>query len=234
MGKQLIQQRRGRGSPRYRSPGHRFIGAVTYNTLPMNAGIGVVTDIVDAPGRTTPIAVIAFDNQRFLQIAHEGMHVGQHVDFNEAKSGNILHLGDVPEGTKIYNIELNPGDGGKLCRASGAFATLISREGNKAVILLPSKEKKVLSANCRATIGTAASGGRIEKPFMKAGTKFYAMRALNRLWPKTKGVAKNAVNHPFGGQTKPGKVKSVSRDMPPGKKVGSISPKRMGKKKRKA
>lgn len=233
MGKNLIQQRRGKGSPRYRSPGHRFIGKVSYQYLPKELKEGIVFDIIDAPGKTTPVAVIDFSGQKFLQIAHEGMHVGQLIDFNEPKEGNILPLKKIPEGSKIYNIELIPRDGGRLCRASGTFAMVVSREENKAVVLLPSKEKKTLSADCKATIGSAASSGRIEKPFMKAGTKFYAMRTLNRLWPKTRGVAKNAVDHPFGGQTRPGKVKSVSRHMPPGKKVGSISPRRMGKKKRK-
>ncbi len=232
MGKNLIQQRRGKGTPRYRSPGHRFVGKVSYTYIPDDAQRGVVEDIIDAPGRTTPLAVINFNGQKFLQIAHQGMHVGQKVDFDETREGNILPLGKVQEGSKIYNVELNPGDGGKLCRASGCFATLISKEGGKVVVLLPSKEKKTLSAECRATVGSVASSGRTERPFMKAGSKFYAMRALNRLWPRTKGVAKNAVDHPFGGQTKPGKVKSVSRHMPPGKKVGSISPRRMGKKKR--
>ena len=234
MGKNLIQQRRGKGTPRYRSPSHRFVGVINYSLIPAGAQRGVVLDIIDAPGRTSPVAVIDFGGQKFLQIAHEGMFTGQQINFSESRLGNILRLGDILEGTKIYNIELNPGDGGKLCRASGAFATLISREGNKVVVLMPSKEKKTLSANCRATIGNVASSGRTEKPFMRAGAKFYAMRALNRLWPRTKGVAKNPVDHPFGGQTKPGKVKSVSRHMPPGKKVGSISPRRMGKKKRKA
>ncbi|MBI4018206.1 MAG: 50S ribosomal protein L2 [Candidatus Aenigmarchaeota archaeon] len=234
MGKNLIQQRRGKGTPRYRSPGHRFIGKVSYQFLPKEVKEGIVLDIVDAPGRTTPVAVVDFGGQKFLQIAHEGMFVGQPVDFSEAKEGNILPLKEIPEGSKIYNIELVPGDGGRLCRSSGTFAVLTSREGKKAVVLLPSKEKKTLSAQCRATVGTAASAGRLEKPFMKAGSKFYAMRALNKLWPRSRGVAMNAVDHPFGGQTRPGKVKSVSRHMPPGKKVGSISPRRMGKKKRKA
>ena len=78
-----------------------------------------------------------------------------------------------------------------------------------------------------------AAGGRKDKPFRKAGTKFYAMRTLNRMWPRVKGVAMNPVDHPFGGKTKPGKAKTVSRNMPPGKKVGSISARRMGKRKRK-
>lgn len=232
MGKNLRQQRRGRGTPRYRAPSHRYLGRVSYTYLPGGATKGVVTDIVDAPGRLAPVALVSFGGAEFMHIASSGMRVGQEISLEEPAEGSIAELGKIPEGSRVYNVEINPGDGGKLCRTSGAFATLLSKESEKCVILLPSNEKKTLSSRCRASVGRVASYGRIEKPFMKAGTRFYAMRAFNRLWPHTRGVAMNAVNHPFGGQTRPGKHKTVSRDMPPGKKVGSISPKRVGKKKR--
>lgn len=228
MGKNLRQQKRGRGGPRYLSPGHRFVGKPQY---PQQPGQGVVTDIIHAPGRSTPVAVVDFNGKKNLLIAHGGMKVDQRIESSQAEQGNILHLKNIPEGTKFYNVEALPGDGGRLCRSSGTFATMITRSEKKCVVLMPSKEKKVLSGLCRATIGTAASSGRTERPFMKAGTKFYAMKVRNRMWPRTSGVHMNAVNHPFGGQTRPGKHKSVSRHMPPGKKVGSISPRRTGKRK---
>lgn len=233
MGKNLRQQARGKGGPRYRSPGHRFLGDVSYTYIPTNVQQGIVEDIVDAPGRSTPLAVVNFGGSKILYLPPEGLALGQKIDFESHSTGNILELGKIPEGTRIYNVELTPGDGGRICRSSGAFAILISKERNACTVLLPSGSKKVLPVMCRATIGMVAGSARVEKPFMKAGTKYYAMRALNRMWPHTKGVAMNPVDHPFGGKTRPGKPKSVSRSMPPGKKVGSISPHRMGRKKRK-
>jgi len=228
MGKNLRQQRRGRGTPRYSSPAHRFIGKPEY---PEKITEGTVVDIVHAPGRSTPLAVVDFHGQKQYIIPYRGMKIGQKVDLDSAEEGNILQLKNIPEGSKIFNLELLPGDGGRLCRSSGAFATMVTRGQDKCVVLLPSKEKKVLSGLCRATIGTAASSGRVEAPFMKAGKMFYAMRTRNKLWPRTSGVHMNPVDHPFGGQTRPGKHKTVSRHMPPGKKVGSISPRRTGKRK---
>ncbi len=234
MGKNLRQQARGKGSPRYRSPGHRYMGDVSYSYIPAEAKEGIVVSISDAPGRTTPLAAIDFGGKKVLQIPGEGMKVGQKINVEtEAKEGGILELGKIPEGSKIYNIELRPGDGGRLCRSSGSFATLITKEAGRIVVLMPSKKKKILPARCKATVGTAAGGGRIEKPFRKAGLKYHAMRSMGRLYPRVSGVAMNPVDHPFGGSTKPGKHKTVSRHMPPGKKVGSISASRMGKKKRK-
>lgn len=234
MGKNLRQQRRGRGSPRYRAPSHRFLGEVSYSYIPVNASEGTIVDILDAPGRTAPVSVIDFSGKKVLQIANEGTTIGQKIGFEIPKDGNILELENIPEGTKIYNIELRPGDGGRLCRSSGASATLISREKNKCLVLMPSKQKKIISAKCRATIGSVAGFGRTEKPFRKAGSMFHALRSFGRLYPRVSGVSMNPVDHPFGGKAKPGKHKTVSRHMPPGKKVGSISARRMGKKKRRA
>jgi len=174
---------------------------------------------------------VDFNGEKRLMVPHAEMRVGDRIGTSPEETGSVLRLKDVPEGSRIFNVELLPGDGGRLCRASGAFATMVTRGENKCVILMPSKEKKVVSGLCRATLGTAASSGRVDRPFMKAGRKFYAMRTRNRMWPRTSGVHMNAVNHPFGGQTRPGKHKTVSRHMPPGKKVGSISPRRTGKRK---
>lgn len=238
MGKNLRQQRRGKGSPRYRVHGHNYLSKASYADMPK--GDGVVVDIVHSPGRRTPAAVVDFkytdakgttQSRKEFMLPAEGVFVGQTIG-NTTEIGNITHLKNLPEGTKIFNIELHPGDGGKLCRASGAFATIVSKAQNNCTVLMPSREKKVISLDCRATVGTASSSGRTEKPFMKAGTKHYSMKALGKLYPHVQGVSMNACNHPFGGQTRPGKPKTVSRHMPPGKKVGSISPRRTGKRKK--
>ena len=232
MGKNLIQQRRGRGKGRYRSPGHRFRGRPSYSYIPRDSEKGIVVDIQDAPGRSTPLAVVDFKGKKILQIPHEGVFVGQEINMQELSSGNILSLNRIQEGTKVFNIELYPGDGGKLCRSSGSFATVISREGNRVVVEMPSKEKKVLSSDCLATIGTVSGSGRIEKPFLKAGYKYHARHATGRRYPTVRSVAMNAVDHPFGGSTKPGKHKTTSHNTSPGAKVGSVSPRRMGRKKK--
>ncbi len=227
MGKNLVQQKRGKGGPRYRVPSFRYLGKISYAALPNTEG--QIIDIVHSPGHKIPAAVADFSGKRVLMIPAEGVYVGQKIG-NNLENGHTMILRDIPEGTRIFNVELNPGDGGRLCRSSGAFATVISKDERKTIVLMPSKQKKVLSADCRATIGIVASSGRTDKPFMKAGTKHYSMKALGHLYPIVSGVSMNAVNHPFGGSTRPGKPKTVSRHMPPGKKVGSISPRRMGRK----
>ena len=120
---------------------------------------------------------------------------------------------------------------GKFARASGVSATLLTHDRNAAVVQLPSGEMRRLSPECRATVGVVAGGGRTEKPFVKAGNKHHKMRARGSKYPRVRGVAMNAVDHPFGGggRQHPGKPKSISRDAPPGRKVGDIASKRTGR-----
>jgi len=223
MGKNLRQQRRGKGSGVYKNLGHRQIGRIIYK-----ATGGIVKDIVHARGRMAPVAVITSNGKDYMNIAHSSVKIGQSLDKG---TGSIQEIGGIPEGTKIFNIEVHPMDGGKLCRSSGAAATIVGHDKKKTVILLPSKRKKTLSSRCRATLGSAAGFGRKEKPFRKAGNKYHAMRSRNKQYPRVSGVSMNAVDHPFGGTANPGKHKTVSRGMPPGRKVGSIAARRTGKKK---
>jgi len=134
----------------------------------------------------------------------------------------------------IYNIELFPGDGGKFVRASGGFAKIVTKMQNMVLVELPSSKRKKFLPDCRATIGIIAGSGRKEKPFLKAGTKHYAMKAKNKLWPIVSGVSMNSVDHPFGGSSSSvkGGPTQTSRNAPPGAKVGKIAPKRTGRKKR--
>ena len=216
MGKNLRQQRRGKGSSKYKAS---YKYPISYDSKE-----GAVVGIVRAQGRRSPVAVMESEGKKFFQLALKGMRIGQKSEFTE--------LRNIPEGTKIHNIEVRPSSGGRMCRSPGSSATLITKERDKCVILLPSKEKKILSAKCKAVIGEVSGSGIAEKPFRKAGSRFYAMRALGKLYPRTSGVAMSSVDHPFGGSAKPGKHKTVSRHQPPGKKVGSISPRRVGKRKR--
>ena len=93
------------------------------------------------------------------------------------------------------------GDRGKLAKASGNSAVIIShnQDTGKTRIKLPSGSKKVLDSRCRATVGVIAGGGRIDKPLLKAGRAYHKYKVKRNCWPKVRGVAMNPVEHPFGG-----------------------------------
>ncbi len=233
MGKRIKQRARGKGGPAYRVPSHRYAGKVEYNLSP-DISFGVVTDIIHDRGRNAPLAIIEFpDGSERFHIASEGLKVGDTIKYRSGLNlGSVLPLKEIPEGMKVFGIETFPGSGPKICRSSGSFATILGKLKDKVRISFPSGKVKEINENCLATVGIPAGSGRIEKPFVKAGTKHFLMRARGKYWPVVKGVAMNPVDHPFGGKTKPGIPKSVSRHAPPGRKVGSISPRRMGKRKK--
>lgn len=235
MGKNLIQQRRGRGKGRYTVPSHKFRGRIKYdNNREMK---GTVEEIIHDPGRTSPIAKIKLkNNKKVLVLATEGIEIGREIKFTDNKGnceiGNVLSIGTIPEGFPIYNIEITPGDGGKLVRAGGSGATVVSHDLKKTVIKLPSGQFKTLNSSCRATVGIPAGGGRKDKPFLKAGKKFVAYRSKGKQYPIVRGVAMCAVSHPHGGggHQHVGQQSSISRGASPGRKVGNIAPKRTGRK----
>ena len=239
MGKRLIQQRRGRNKGyKFKSPSHRFKARVKYQS-DLSEYRGVVRDIIHDPGHTAPLAEIKLENnKKFLTIAAEGMSTGDVVGYtenkNEIKLGMVMPLGRIPEGVSVYNVEMQPGDGGKIARAGGTNATVVSHSGdNKTVIRLPSGRFKTLHSSCKATVGRIAGGGRKDKPFLKAGKKYHAFRVKGKLFPTVSGVAMNPVAHPHGGGSHQhvGKPSTVKRGAPPGRKVGSIAP-RTDKRKR--
>jgi len=232
MGKRIVARARGKGSPRYRAPSHRYKGKFTY--IGVSGITGRVVDILHDPGRSAPVAIIKLDNgKEILHVAPEGLKVGDVISYDgEIKVGNVVSLEKIPEGTKICGIETYPGSGPKLCRASGVFGIVYSKTKDKVTVLLSSGKMKELDPKCRAMIGVPAAGGRTAKPWIKAGKKHHAMMARGKLFPRTKGVSMNPVDHPFGGRTKPGIPKTVSRHAPPGAKVGSIAARRTGRKKK--
>ncbi|PIN76398.1 50S ribosomal protein L2 [Candidatus Woesearchaeota archaeon CG10_big_fil_rev_8_21_14_0_10_36_11] len=234
MGKRIISQRRGRGTNTYRSPSHRFKGAVKH---PSCDSIGTITELVHCAGHTAPLMKVTFvTGDDALAVAPYGMKVGDSVTIgmgSPIEPGNVLPLKDIPEGTLIHNIELRPGDGGKLVRSSGTFAKIVAKTDTVVRVVLPSKKEKMFIPNCRAAIGIIAGSGRIDKPFMKAGTRMFKMRARNKLYPKVCGISMNAVDHPFGGGCShiKGRPTLSPRSAPPGRKVGKIAPRRTGRKK---
>ena len=239
MGKNLIQQKRGKGSPRYRAPSFRYYGKTNFIKYEEGKVTSAqITEIIHSRGFSAPLIELKYSNgETGLLQAPEGIRVGDKIEMGEnveLKIGNILPLKNIPEGTSIYNIESNPGDGGKFVRTSGAFAKIITKMNEGIVVELPSSKRRTFQPNCKAIIGIVAGSGRTEKPFLKAGTKFYAMKSKNKLWPIVSGTSMNSVNHPFGGSSSHAKgiPTQSSRNSPPGRKVGKIAPKRTGRHKR--
>ncbi len=232
MGKRIIPRARGAGGPRYRAPSHRYLGRVEY--FPFGNIIAKVVDIKHDPGRSAPVAIIKNEKgKEMLHIASEGLRVGDKINYgDEVSAGNVLELGKIPEGTKIFCLETYPGSGPKLCRGSGVFAQVIGRSGNNILIRFSSGTVKEMAARCRATVGIPAASGRVEKPWVTVGKKWHAMHARGKIYPRSAGVVMNPVDHPYGGKShRPRPSKTVSRHAPPGAKVGSISARRVGKRK---
>ncbi|MBP1987492.1 50S ribosomal protein L2 [Halolamina salifodinae] len=236
MGRRIQGQRRGRGSPTFRAPSHRYKADLEHKKSEEEDTIsGEIVGIEHDPARSAPLADVEFeDGDRRLVLAPEGITVGDSLQVGvsaEIKPGNTMPLAEIPEGVPICNVESQVGDGGKFARASGVSAQLMSHDRDVAVVQLPSGEVRRLPPECRATIGVVAGGGRTEKPFVKAGNKHHKMKARGTKYPRVRGVAMNAVDHPFGGggRQHPGQPKSVSRDAPPGRKVGDIASKRTGR-----
>ncbi len=233
MGKRLIIQSRGHGSSTYRSPSHRHKGEIK---LPMRDGTGRVEDIIHDPGHYAPVAIVKMQGYTFNMLAPAGMYVGQEIHVGSMapiERGSIMPLGDIPEGTSIYNIEITPGDGGKLVRTPGTSGLVISH-GDKTVVQLPSKEFKAFDNNCRAILGIVSGGGRTDIPFAKAGKKVHAYQSRARRSFKVSGVNMNPVDHPHGGGSHRhvGGPSSMARGTHPGRKVGRLAPKKRNKKKR--
>jgi large subunit ribosomal protein L2 len=235
MGKSLRQQRAGKGSSTFRSPSHIHPGPARYPPLSSETYRGKVVELIHDPGRYVPLARIVTERgEEFLTVAPEGVYVGQIIEVGpqaKPEAGNITLLGNIPEGTMVFNIELRPGDGGKLARQAGSYAVVVGRSGDKVIVTLPSGEGKELPAQCRATIGIPAGAGRVEKPILKAGNAYHKWKVKARKWPRTRGVAMIAANHPFGGgrHKRRSKPSTVSRGTPPGRKVGHIAARRTGR-----
>jgi large subunit ribosomal protein L2 len=240
MGKSLLVQRKGRGTLQWQSPKHKKIAPTKHpKWAPDRTYSGVVIGMYHETGRGAPLAEVQYKDEpttHFI-VAPEGLQVGQSIECGENASlsnGNTLMLEHIPEGMPIYNIEASPGDGGKFVRSSGLAATIIAIDKSKAVVRLPSGHQKEFSARCRATIGIVAGGGRPDKPFLKAGAVYHQTHMKARKWPVVRGSAMNAASHPHGGGShqSPSKPTCISRNAPPGRKVGNIAARRTGRKTR--
>ena len=237
MGKRIRVQRRGRGSSTFRASTHKRVAPVQYPSMSNEEQKGViqgeVTNIVHDPGRGAPMVVVKLETgETYYSVVPEGVYEGQPTQIGVEAAvgiGNVLPLGKIPEGTMVCNIELSPGDGGKMVRSSGTYATVVGHTPDGTLLKLPSGRTRYVNDLCRATVGVIAGAGRTEKPFLKAGVKHHLMKAKGHMYPRTRGIAMIAASHPYGSSKKGGrKVTTVSRNAPPGKKVGLIAARSAG------
>ncbi len=243
MGKRIRVQRRGRGGSTYRASTHKRVAPAKYPPAmtPKETFDSVVNGVIEAlvhdPGRGAPLARVRFENgETCYTVTPEGVFEGQAIGFGgkaSADVGNIIPLGKIPEGTMVCNLELRPGDGGKMAKSSGAYATVVGHTPQGTMIKLPSGRTRYINDQCRATIGVVSAAGRTEKPFLKAGEKYHLMKAKGHKYPRTRGRAMIAAVHPYGSSKKSArKGTTVSHGAPPGQKVGLIAASGAGQKKR--
>ena len=150
------------------------------------------------PNRSANIALIEYeDGEKAYILAPVGLTDGDKVisgDKADIKPGNCMKIENIPVGTMIHNIELNPGQGGKLVRAAGQEAQLMAKEGKYAHVRLPSGEMRLIMAVCRATIGTIGNTDHENVKLGKAGRSRHMGKR-----PEVRGSVMNPVDHPHGG-----------------------------------
>lgn len=188
----------GKMTMRYLGGGHKQ----RYRTIDFKRnkfGIeGKVVSVEYDPNRSARIALISYqDGEKRYIIAPKGIKVGQIVKSGKGVSpeiGNTLHLSEVPMGSLIHNLELKPGQGGKLVRSAGNSAQIVSREGKYVGVKMPSGEIRLILGSCLATIGIVSNSDHMLERSGKAGKS----RWLGRR-PRVRGVVMNPVDHPMGG-----------------------------------
>jgi large subunit ribosomal protein L2 len=150
------------------------------------------------PNRTTFIALLNYvDGEKRYILAPQGLTVGMSVISGDAAApelGNALQLKNMPLGTVVHNIEMQPGHGGKIARSAGASAQLSNKEEKYAILKMPSGELRKVLINCYATVGIASNSDHQLQSMGKAGRNRW-----KGIRPRTRGVAMNPVDHPMGG-----------------------------------
>jgi len=188
----------GRKTSRHRGGGHkRQYRLVDFRRNKDGVPAKVATIEYD-PNRTARIALLHFlDGEKRYILAPKGVKVGdmlQNGPDADIRPGNALPIRNIPLGTVIHNVEMNPGGGGKIARGAGMSVQLVAKEGDFATLRLPSSEMRRVPIDCRATVGEV---GNAEHELIKIG------KAGRNRWkgvrPQTRGVAMNPVDHPLGG-----------------------------------
>ena len=188
----------GRVSSRFRGGGHKR----AYRQLDFKrdtAGMAAVVAAIEYdPNRSARIALLHYvDGEKRYILAPAGLEVGRKVlsgSDADILVGNSLPLKNIPAGTVVHNIELKPGKGGQMARSAGAQAQLVSKEGDYALLKLPSGEVRKVLVECAATIGQVGNVEHENVSLGKAGRK----RWMGKM-PHNRGVSMNPVDHPHGG-----------------------------------
>jgi large subunit ribosomal protein L2 len=188
----------GRMTSRHRGGGHkRQYRVIDFRRNKDGIPARVMTIEYD-PNRSANIALLHYaDGEKRYILAMSGLKIGDTLmsgSRSEIKPGNTMPLKEIPLGTQIHNIELKIGHGGQIVRSAGAYAQLMAKEGGYGQIKLPSGEVRLVSLNCRATVGQVGNIGHIGISLGKAGRNIWKGRR-----PHVRGVAMNPVDHPHGG-----------------------------------
>ncbi len=188
----------GKMTMRYLGGGHKRKYRVIDFKRNKDGVIATVESIQYDPNRSSRIALLVYtDGEKRYILAPNGLQVGHQLVSGSGSApeiGNSLPLGEIPLGTIVHNIELQPGKGGAMARSAGSFAQLAAREGKHVVLRLPSGETRMVLTTCRATIGAVGNSDHALEKSGKAGRS----RWLGRR-PRVRGVSMNPVDHPMGG-----------------------------------
>lgn len=188
----------GRITSRHRGGGHKQRYRIVDFRRTKDGIPAKVAAIEYDPNRNARLALLHYaDGEKAYILAPLGIKPGAILESGsgaEIRPGNALPLRNIPAGTTIHAIEMRPGGGAKMARSAGAAVQLMSKEGNKALLRLPSGEMRNVELDCRATVGEV---GNPESELVKTG------KAGRSRWkgvrPQTRGVAMNPVDHPLGG-----------------------------------
>ncbi len=188
----------GKITVRHRGGGHKRRYRVIDFRRAKDGVPAVVASVQYDPNRSARIALLNYaDGEKRYILCPDGLKAGDRVQNGADASpsvGNCLPLKNIPAGTTVHNIEMQPGRGGALCRSAGSSATLMATEADWAQLSLPSGEIRRVPARCRATIGRVSNPEHEKVQLGKAGRK----RWLGRR-PHVRGTAMNPIDHPHGG-----------------------------------
>jgi len=236
LGKRPLVRRRGRGGFQFRATSTGKLAPAKYPNYDLNEKHeGEIIDLVHERGRDAPLSKVKFEDGSISFIpAVLGTKVGSKIQFGleaDISEGNVISVQNIPDGTIVCNVEKHFGDGGSLIKSAGTNATVFSHGPDGVTIKLPSGKFTTINPKNRAMIGTLAGGGVGDRPFMRAGVKWHRFRSKGHKYPIVRGVAQAAYVHPHGGgrHQHVGQSSTVSRNAPPGAKVGSIAARKTGR-----
>jgi large subunit ribosomal protein L2 len=236
MGKRPLVRRRGRGGTQFRAAFSGKLAPAKYPYFDLAEDhAGKVIDLVHERGRDAPLARVRFENGSVSLVpAVLGTKIGSTIKFGlnaDITNGNVISIQNIPDGTIVCNVEKHFGDGGAIAKSAGGSATVFSHTVDGVTLKLPSGGFTTLNPKNRAMIGVLAGGGTSDRPFLNAGNKWRRYRSKGHKYPIVRGVAQAAYVHPHGGgrHQHMGGSGTVSRDAPPGAKVGSIAARKTGR-----